>query len=117
MKQGPSGSGFSAKEERARWSWASVVVDCSMRARFAFYLRECFLPDLRSKGCDTASRRQRKEEVILVCDHPVQYGLQQRIIGIDQHVVSLKAIELERKVNDFKVGTAKQGVPEIKPDI
>jgi hypothetical protein len=53
----------------------------------------------------------------VVCNHAIQDGLHQRIIGIDQHVVSLKAIELKRKVDDFKVGTAKQGMPEIEPDI
>ena len=81
------------------------------------HLREGFLPDLRPKGCDTASRLQRKEEVILVCDHSIQDGLHQLIIGIDQHVVGLKAIELEHEVNDFKGSTAKQGMPEIEPAI
>ncbi len=82
--------------------------------KVSFHLRECFLPDLRPKGRDTAGRLQRKEEVILVCGHSIQYGLHQRIIGIDQHVVGLKTIELERKVDDFKVGTAKQGMPTSK---
>ena len=55
-----------------------------------------------------AACRQRKEEVILVGKHAIEDGLHQRIIGINQHVVGLKTIELEHEVNDFKGRAAKQ---------
>jgi hypothetical protein len=35
---------------------------------------------------------------------------------IDQHVVSLEAIEVKNELNDFKFGSPQQGVPKIEPE-
>ncbi len=61
--------------------------------------------------------RQHKEEVVPALDHDFQYRPHQRIVGIEQDVVGLKAGELKGKMKDFKTTAAVEGMTETKPAI
>jgi hypothetical protein len=44
-----------------------------------------------------------KEKVIAALHHPHQHLLYQAVVRIDQHVVSLEAIEVKNELNDFRL--------------
>src|SRR5262245_48822580 len=48
--------------------------------------------------------------------HPHQNRLYQAVVRIDQHVVSLEAIEVKNELNHFKFGSPEQGVTKIEPE-
>ena len=72
------------------------------------------LPDVRAEGGRAVVRIEREEEVICAFDHHGQHALHQGIVGIDQDVVRLESIEIESKMDDFKVGVAEQGMAETE---
>src|SRR2546421_673328 len=45
-----------------------------------------------------------------------QHLLYQAVVRIDQHVVSLEAIEVKNELNDFKFSSPQQGVTKIEPE-
>ena len=57
-----------------------------------------------------------KEEVIAAFHHPHQHLHYQAVVRIDQHVVSLEAIEVKNELNDFKFSSPQQGVTKIEPE-
>src|SRR5688572_10461410 len=63
-----------------------------------FDLRQYLLSDFHPKYYS----RQRKEAVTLVLHHSLEYGMDQRIIGIEQDIVGLKAVEHKGKMKGLK---------------
>src|SRR5215813_11273748 len=57
-----------------------------------------------------------EEKVIAAFHHPHQNRLYQAVVRIDQHVVSLEAIEVKNELNDFKFSSPQQGVTKIEPE-
>jgi hypothetical protein len=60
---------------------------------------------------------QGKKEGIPVIEYGRQDGLNKRIIGIDQHVISLEAWERKGQMQHSTRGIVKQGMPEMEPTV
>lgn len=55
-----------------------------------------------------------EEEEITALDHVLQYCLGNGIVGVDQNVEGLEAIEFKGKVNHFIFTGSVKGMPEIE---
>jgi hypothetical protein len=77
---------------------------------------EILLPDLRSERYHAAVRDS-EEKIVTVFDHHGQHGQDQRVIGIDQDVVGLKAVELEDEMDHLEVGAAVWAMAEPKTSV
>jgi hypothetical protein len=75
-----------------------------------------FLPNFGSERGDALVGTNGKEKVIAAFHHPRQNRLYQAVVRIDQHVVSLEAIEVKNELNDFKFSSPQQGVTKIEPE-
>ena len=74
-----------------------------------------FLPNFGSERSDALVGTNGKEKVIAGFHHPHQHLLYQAVVRIDQHVVSLEAVEVKNELNDFKFSSPQQGVPKLNP--
>lgn len=73
------------------------------------------IPNLTAKGRGNPRLFiNREEEEITALDHVLQYRLSNGIIGVDQNVEGLEAIEFKGKVNHFICASSVKGMPEIE---
>jgi hypothetical protein len=79
--------------------------------------RQIVLPDFCTEGGDAAIGVEREEEVVAAFDEGGQHRLHQRIIGIDQDVVGLEAVELKSKMNHLERCGTQQGMAEAETGI
>src|SRR6266568_5440575 len=62
-------------------------------------------------------RIEYEKDIVCAMDHRGQDGLHQEVIGIDQDVIGLEAVEGEHKLHHGNVGVAKQGMAETEPGV
>ena len=60
-------------------------------------------------------RIEYEKDIVCAMDHRGQDGLHQEVIGIDEDVIGLEAVEGEHKLHHGNVGVAKQGMTETDP--